>query len=641
MCSISGIWRLNGQPVLPNEIREFNNSTSYRGPDGEGIYLDAKKNLALGHRRLSIIDLSEAGKQPMFSADGTLVITYNGEIYNYLELKTELISKGHSFKTKTDTEVILAAYQEWGEDCLFKFNGMWALAIWDLEKNSLFLSRDRFGIKPLYYLYKPRKLFAFASETIAFKYLPGFERSVNSTNADLGIRNSFYLESIGETIYESIQKLLPGHYIKIDYKKNLVIKKWWKTEEHLPGISDNYNDQVEMFKDIFQDSCKLRLRSDVPIGIALSGGLDSSAVYCTIQQMLKTAIPVKNDEKRNWKNAFIACFPDTKMDEQSFADEVVTYTNGVANYIYPDQNDISTAIYNETKAEDFIYLSPPVVHNIYKEMRKKNVKVSLDGHGADELLFGYPHMVAELINKRKEGVLPNSLCTTWADMTGISYEHADIMFAEFREYNKTEPKNNTFNKYIPIALKSIYRNNLMRSKKNDSWMLRNTYFKKLSNNIPPHFEDLAFSICYNETHKQLPTLLRNWDRASMRHGVEIRMPFLDWRLVTFVLSLSESSKIGEGYSKKIVRDAMKGMMPDSIRLRKNKIGINAPLDEWFNGAMTGFLLDAVNTHSFLKSDIWNGPLIRDFVEKMTRERKWTQKDAMNVWPYLNAWILMN
>lgn len=637
MCSISGIWRFSGPAATENEITEFNNVTHYRGPDGDGVFLDSTANLALGHRRLSIIDLSEGGRQPMFSADGNLVITFNGEIYNYLELRKELIAKGHQFASHSDTEVILAAYQEWGEDCLLRFNGMWALAIWNRKQQSLFLTRDRFGVKPLYYVYQPQKLFAFASESIAFKKLSGFQKDFNTNNVAIAIRDAYYLEMLGETIYNDVLKLLPGHWMKCNANGKIEIKQWWRTEDHLVDVPKNYEEQVEAFRELFSDACKLRLRSDVPIGIALSGGLDSSAVYGTIQQLANP------DGHTDWKNAFIASFPDTAMDEKSYADEVVSFSKGKANYIYPNKDNIANSIYQETKSEDFIYSSPSVVHNIYKGMRDKGIVVSLDGHGADEMIFGYSHMVYEMLLS-DSAAKQNDLSVIWQEMTGLSDEEANKILAN--DYAVTRSPNRQglhkiYDNLLPQKIKTFYRKQRFLMNRKNAHLLQYPQRVRRVGEYPLPNKKAGFNIAYREFHHLLPTLLRNWDRASMKHGVEIRMPFMDWRLATFVFSLPDSSKVGAGYTKRIVRDAMKGFIPEDIRLRKNKIGVNAPMQEWFNNELSSFVLDIVHSQTFQQSDIWNGPLVGAKIEAMTKAKSWQQKDGTNYWPYLNAWILMN
>ena len=210
MCGISGIWHFKNK-VNQQIIKPFNNALKHRGPDGEGYYFDNESNLSLGHRRLSILDLSDRGRQPMNYLNGRYCITYNGELFNFIELKEELQRKGYTFFSNTDTEIIPAAYDYWGIDCLNKFNGMWAFAIWDRKSKSLFLARDRFGVKPIFYLHQPGSMFAFASETIAFKYLPGYVRKINKSNLAAAIKDSFLLEGSGHTIFQDIFQIMPGH----------------------------------------------------------------------------------------------------------------------------------------------------------------------------------------------------------------------------------------------------------------------------------------------------------------------------------------------------------------------------------------------------------------------------------------------
>jgi len=617
MCGIAGIWHLNSQRVTSEDITVFNDTLKHRGPDDSGIYIDENASLALGHRRLSIFDLSEAGKQPMADASGDLHITYNGEIFNYIELKEELKSKGHRFVSKTDTEVILAAYREWGEDCLLRFNGMWAFAIWNKRTQTLFLSRDRFGIKPLYYIYLTGNLFAFASESVSFAKLNGFKKEIDGKNLSLCLQNAYYLESVGKTIYQNINKLLPGHHLTLKKGSGINIKRWWNTSDHLIEPPGTYTEQVEKFKELLLDSCKLRLRSDVPLGITLSGGLDSSSVYTTVQKLYKERRFDELNSPKEQPKAFIASFPGTTMDEKKYADEVIKFYNGSATYIYPDESNLSTSIINEIKAEDFIFLTPPVVHNIYAKIKEHGIKVSMDGHGVDEMLFGYPWMIRDWM----------------MSSTSMQALKLFLMYADMRNEG-----GNQISKAIKESRK-ILKGYFAKKAQGNNWLLQHHTFDNVN---ARELKDPVNNIAYKSFHSAtLPTLFRNWDRASMRHGVEIRMPFMDWRLVSYVFSLPIESKVKGGYSKRIIRDAMKGSLPESIRNRKYKIGINAPMVEWFNGPMSSFILDVVQSSSFLQSPIWNGPLLKDIVLKLTKEKKWTQRDCDNFWPYLNAWILMN
>lgn len=637
MCGISGIWNLNSKPVSTQDIVTFNDTLEHRGPDGGDVFIDDSSCIAFGHRRLSIIDLSDMGKQPMQDASGRYVITYNGEVFNYLELKQELIALGYGFSSRTDTEVILTAYKAWGQDCVYRFNGMWAFAIWDKQDKTLFISRDRFGVKPLYYTYTAGESFAFASETTAFAKLTGFTKSFNRKNTNLTIRYPFYLESIGETIYEGIYKLKPGHNIIISTRKELTIQRWWNTNEHLVQVPAKYEDQVAEFKNILTDACKLRLRSDVNIGTALSGGLDSSSVYCLVREMYDKQLFETNNTPQDWQTAFIAVFPDTAMDEKIYADSVVAHTNGTSKYIYPQYNSLADSIINEVRQEDFIYLSPPVVHNIYGQMRSNGVKVSLDGHGVDEMLFGYPNMVGEWMVSEKDNATRDMLCETLA---GLLNETKETIASRYLHTIPEKQNNNRhlFN-LLPQSLKNSIRRYKYNKTKHKEWMqeLHVPAFPAVDTTGSPSY-DIPYRCFHSDV---LPTLLRNWDLASMRHGVEIRMPFMDWRLVTYVFSLPGSSKVGNGFTKRILRDAMKGAMPEDIRNRKYKIGINAPMVEWFNDSLNSFITDAVSSRSFVESDVWNGPLLKDHALKLTKEKAWTQGDCNTFWPYLNAWLLMH
>jgi len=282
------------------------NSIAHRGPDGYGIWQDESQKITLGHRRLSILDLSELGKQPMHY--GNYAITFNGEIYNFIEVKKELELKGHIFISDSDTEVILAAYQEWKEKCLLKFNGMWAFAIWDKINQQLFISRDRFGVKPFYYAFVNGK-FVFASEMKAlFSFLPEVRPADNFNELK---NNIFGYEHTDQCIIHGIKRFPAGSYAFLELERQqLNIVKYWNTKEHLIQVPKRYEEQVEQFREIFIDACKIRMRSDVPIGTALSGGLDSSAIISTMAYIGREQHSGQRVSK-DWQHAFVATFPDT------------------------------------------------------------------------------------------------------------------------------------------------------------------------------------------------------------------------------------------------------------------------------------------------------------------------------------------
>ncbi len=641
MCGITGILNINKKKIDSRSLESFNNTLIHRGPDGGDIYINSEGFLGLGHRRLSILDLSENGKQPMSYLNDRYWITFNGEIYNFIELREELRSFGYSFKSDCDTEVIMAAYDFWGSDCLDRFNGMWAFAIWDTKKQKLFLSRDRFGIKPLYYVYQSNNFFAFSSETISFKSLDFFDRIFDEKKIAITLENPFILEGRGETIFNGIKQLKPGCWLEMNSLGDLVEKKWWNTSAHLLDTDIDYSKQVNKFRELFEDSCRLRLRSDVSMATALSGGVDSSAVYCMLYNLMKS----NKGEKRmtnDWQKAFVAIFPDSEINEIDYAKKVVDFVDGELVCVDVNEVDLVNDLIKSTIDFDSIYLSPILVAgNVYKSMRDQGFKISLDGHGVDEMLYGYGDMVASayycaLMDKNK--MAANDLLDIFLNMQ--SPNEIDLMK---KSVMKNSSSINLLARKIAIKhpqIKSMYKQ-LMKNHK--SHWLAHPVFSNFNFYLNKSFNhDSVSNMAYNIFHETtLPTILRNFDRASMQHGIEVRMPFMDWRLVSYVFSLPLSSKLGGGYTKRILRDAMIGIMPDDIRNRKTKIGLNAPLKKWFNDFLGEYISEIVNSQNFLNSNIWKGNIIRDFAQDKINNKSWTNQDAIKFWPYLNAYILIN
>ena len=632
MCGITGIWYLDNKKLTEEMIASFNNSLAHRGPDGFGTFIDTELSLGIGQRRLAILDLTENGKQPMVYRNRYWMV-FNGEIFNFIELKEELVSIGYTFQSESDTEVVLAAYMHWGKECLHKFNGMWAFAIWDTQEKTLFLARDRFGVKPLYYLFLPGNIFAFASETIAFKHLDGYVRKIDEKKLNFAVRNPFQLEGHGHTIFRDIYQLLPGHYIELSqHTVSISQKRWWSTLKNIhTDIPLEYADRVEKFKKTFTDSCRIRLRSDVPVGTALSGGVDSSAVYSMIHNLMRNSLD-KQRIPADWQRAFVATFPDTSLDEKKYAEEVVAYTGGNATYIVPDSRHIVEKIIKSTILFDSIYVTPlSVVSEIYKAMRENGVRVSMDGHGVDEMLFGYQSLFktarSYLVNQNNENLLQEVFGKNWQENTSFVLGKTSNIKNKIKE---------ALQRNAPRFLKKVID-------------IYNTFFKKDTINITYLGEKEDVSklnelemVVFNTFHlSTLPTILRNFDRASMQYGVEIRMPFMDWRLVTFVFSLPITDKINNGFTKKILRDSMIDIMPEDIRLRKSKIGLNAPLMEWFSGPLKEFIYTTVQSENFRIIAGSDFQKLKTMVEKNSSKNTWTWSDCATLWPYINATILLD
>ena len=550
MCGITGIFNF-GRPISQAELLRFTLALGHRGPDAYGIFIDG--DAGLGHTRLSILDLSEAGKCPMpcGGANGERYrITFNGEIYNFLELRAELKKKGHVFKSDTDTEVIVAAYIEWGEDCLLRFNGMWAFGIWDTLEKKLFLARDRFGIKPLYFLVSNR--FAFASELKAFPVLDGFQTALNEAVVPQLISSSYAYEGLlDDTIMRGIRRLPGGCSLTLDAQGQIQMRRWWRTIDHIPQVPVKYEEQVERFRELFFDAVRIRMRSDVPVGTCLSGGIDSSAVASTMAQLAREGRDLERCAA-DWQRTFVATFPGTMLDEREYADEVVRHVGASPHYYVFKQEEAVKYVLDSVWAMEDVYggLAVPT-WCLYRELRRKRVVVSLDGHGADELLCGY----------------------SW---------------------------------YLDCLMQDVNR------------------------------------ALYDNFHATLlPAILRNFDRCSSAHGIEVRMPFMDWRLVTFCFGLPADSKIGGGFTKRILRDAMKGIMPERVRARRTKLGFNSPMIEWYNCGLRPFIEKVVNDPLWIGSPLFDGRKEREQILAKTRAQAWKQEDwneSLRVWTLMNLVI---
>jgi len=553
MCGISGIVNRYKQQVEKIEIKKINDLISHRGPDDEGFYFG--KNFALGHRRLSILDLSSDGHQPMHFLD-KYVITYNGEIYNYLEIRSELLENGYLFESNTDTEVILASYDKWGEECVNRFNGMWAFSIFDKEKNILFCSRDRFGIKPFYYTEENNR-FIFGSE---IKQLLCFN-DINYVNTIILVDYLQYglEEHTNETFFKNIFKLEQSHnliYDLTDYK--LRIYKYFDLEfdKNLYTLSEEKS--VEVLRKTIENSIELRLRSDVKVGTCLSGGLDSSTIAAIASK--------KYFEKTNEK--FIAIHAksiEEKTDESHFAKEVANYCNLDMIEVEPQLEDITNNIEEVIYTQEEPFGGPSVFmqYFVMKKARENGCIVMLDGQGGDETLFGYENYYsfyfASLLKKMR-------IIDYYQEMSNL--------------------------KLFKLSKKQIIKDSVIVLFRNQLSTLK--YFIKKEKNFIKVQHDRKRLDCFFELKsfknfqkrelmsKNLPHLLRYEDKNSMRHSVESRLPFIDYKFVTSAVSTNDTFKFKNGYLKYLLRKTVEDILPDNIVWRTNKFGFEAPTDMWIN-----------------------------------------------------------
>jgi asparagine synthase (glutamine-hydrolysing) len=635
MCGITGIYNLNYQSVNLQTLQKFTDSLSHRGPDGSGYEILNNGSLGLGQRRLAILDLSSAGKQPKSYDGGRYWIVFNGEVFNYKDIRSELELKGYQFNSETDTEVVLASYAEWGKDCLHKFNGMWAFAIWDEREQQLFLARDRFGIKPLYYSHlKSEGKFIFASETRSFDFLDDFLKVVDDERVKEIVDDSNLHEGQGLTIFKNIYQLLPGHYLFIrkgvpDYLQT----RWYDIRKRIKKSHLPYEENVKIFFNLFKDACRIRMRSDVPIASALSGGLDSSSVYSMINFIGNEDNIKEIGAPNNWKKAITALFPDTVMDEKIFAEQVAEKW-GKDNWICVENNHDKLVEEIENVTRHFDIVSGTAMNSItqiYKGIKSQGVSVSLDGHGVDEMLYGYRYMLDKLFyhfveigDFKKANIVKETLVNLYLP------EHRNDTYKKLSDFisQASNPKN----------LSKLYIKKAISSKKVLFKPHPLTY--QLSDS-PYDFSDFEYEdqILLSDFFVfSLPAFLMHFDRASMMHSVEVRNPFMDYRIVEFCFSLPFEHKLNGGFTKRILRDAMKNILPENIVSRTYKVGISSPLNEWFNNTIHNKIQDLLHNKTFTDaySFLYNSkPCF--YQKKIKYANGLDNADAIKIW---HAWNLI-
>lgn len=559
MCGIIGFLSKDN-PIERDLFEKMTDILSHRGPDDRGTFYD--NNLALGHRRLSILDLSEKGHQPMHYMD-RYIIVLNGEIYNYIEIKAELVASGYTFMSQTDSEVVLAAYDKWGENCLHKFNGMWAFAIYDKKTRQLFCSRDRFGVKPFYYYYDGRK-FIFASEIKAI--LPALQGKPKA-NIQRLIDNIIYgtFDHTNETLFNDIFQIRPGYSLVIDVNLKATHNQYY-TIDKVTLNNQSYEENIKRFKELFIDAVRLRLRADVPIGSCLSGGLDSSSIVCVAAELIKENGGVRHD-------TISSCYKTKEeaiYDEQEYIDEVVKAAHTNSYKIYPNVDNffenLDTIIYHQD--EPVGGLCHEAQYNVFKEAKNRGLTVMLDGQGADEQLAGYKFFHSVIIREY---------------LKQFKFKKALNEFRAFRikrSSSEVYGLKGLFWFMIKDLLPPVIQRKLLKqstSREEFDW-ISVSYNPIIVNQNRKYssFDDYSKkSMKYG-----LVELLHYEDRNSMAFAVEGRVPFLDYRLVEHIISLPPDQKLKNGITKRILRDSMIGILPEKIRTRTSKLGFAVPTDLW-------------------------------------------------------------
>lgn len=596
MCGFVGMIGLNGRKPDRRIIQRMSSVIKHRGPDEEGYYQAGP--VGFGFRRLSILDLSLAGHQPMFSPDGQRVIVFNGEIYNYVELRDELKSLGHTFRSSGDTEVLLHSYIEWGTDCVNRFNGMWAFIIYDIQQGKLFGSRDRFGKKPLYRYQRGDYIF-FASEIKAILSSGHYHGGPNWAVVSrflLG-SNLAEIQEDNNSFYSEIQQIPAGSVFELSLSGRFREWRYWALieEDDLsnedPGIS---------YYRLFEDSVRLRLRSDVPLGVFLSGGLDSTSVICALAN-------INNQNGKSFNPPVTAVtYHSPEFDESGYIQDTIKRTG--ADLIRYESNPHQ--LWNTLNK--YLYYQDEPVHSfasviffeLCKAASERGIKVMLAGGGADEYLAGYFGYFTDYWYTLLRG---GRISSVWNEITSYSNVHGKdrraLLRMLLRQFIGTELR----------RFRYFSRLNYRKRYKND-WFLPELTEHLQEEEHNYELPTLNTSLKQSVEKTPLPLYLREDDRSTMAHSIEGRSPFLDHRLVSYAFQLPDNWKLRGPLNKYVLREAMRGKIPESVRSRPDKMGFSVPQRAWFADLLQAPFQDMIGSQGFRERGIYNVEAIRRDLE---------------------------
>lgn len=562
MCGIAGIYNLDGKMIDRCLLERMTRMLKHRGPDDKGYYVNG--NLGFGHRRLFILDPSPAGHQPMCNSDGTLWITYDGEIYNYVELRSELKKLGYAFRSNTDTEVILAAYEAWGEKCLRRFNGMFAFALWDSRNQRLFCARDCFGLKPFYYYYDGRT-FLFASEIKALLEADIERKPYEPLVYQYLVSHDVFLVKPEDTFFEGIKQIPHAHYLLVD-RNHISIRRYWDLDPKNRVKFSSDEEYAVRFRELFEDSLRIRLQhGEYSVGALLSGGIDSSSIVCLASRMLR-------ESSGEPLQTFTSCSQYKEHDEREFVEYVIRSTGAKANYVFPDENrlfeEIERVLWHYD--EPFGSIQQYALWDVMRATSNAGIRAILDGTGSDLILGGEINSVfhiylGELLRHFKWGEYIRDL---------NAYVHLYDFPKRFELISKSFMRAFLAPKTVATLKKYL--------KSQPSLKFLCSDFVKAHQNDSLYYEKKYALAMHNEFYLPLAdtqSLFKIWDRNGMAHSVQVRCPFRDHRLVERIFSFPPEQKVGRGISKLVLRNSMKGIVPERVRLRHKKPW-SAPADIW-------------------------------------------------------------
>ncbi len=639
MCGILGAYGNSFDEEFAARFERALNLLKHRGPDGWRLW--PGNGVLFGHTRLSIVDLSEQSAQPMADRSGRYRIVFNGEIYNYQEVREELRRLGVDFRTLSDTEVILEAYKRWGRECQFHFNGMWAFAIYDGLENELFLSRDRYGVKPLYYAVNEMRL-VFGSEMKALLAL-GVD-----AEPDWGQVGRFALDTGidwgSDTLFKNIRMLPAGHcMLATPHDRRIVM--WWDIAEQRVAIPDRFDERVARFRELFEDAVRLRLRNDVNTGVSLSGGMDSSSVYGAARRLQqRNAVRSATSGEAKSFSLYTISYPDSTYNEYAWVEKGLRFWNDQENVsvVYPEPEMFPKMIDEVIWHQEVPVWTPTVFafHALYRHIAASGTRVVLEGHGSDELLAGYHEMVLIALQTYASR---NDLRMTWK----ASQCYAEILNPVWGQGNQ-RPLDVFLRSYLPARRLLRLPVQIVRSlwprpdrpPVNQKGYISPDILAQAAPEPPPAcegFSDLNRDLLLNFTRRHLPTILRVVDRASMAYSVESRLPFMDFRIVEYAFSLPDEDKVARR-NKVILRQAAVDWLPEKVIDRKAKMPFSLEEREWFNSPIVReYLSDIFHSSDAAQSDLLKGKMLSDDLDGVLK-RGITRYDAIRIWKALNLYL---
>ena len=618
MCGFVAVIAPDG--LAPDVLDTMRDRLAHRGPDGARSWLTRRPQavVGLGHRRLSIIDLTHAADQPMFDPSGDLALVYNGEIYNYVELRSELAAAGRIFSTQSDTEVLLAAYEQWGADCLPRLNGMFAFALWDGRRGELFLARDRFGEKPLFHSRLSGGGHAFASEMKALFAHPDIPLTPRESAVSSYVAGTFY-EDVPQTMFEGVERLMPAHAMIVG--EDGAVRRHWRywTPDYSPDAGPfDEAAAVERFRSLLERSVRMRLRSDVPVGTSLSGGLDSSTIVCLLAaERMETPTLTQNTFSGRFDDF------DPTLSEGPYIDLVVDRTGVRGHSVTPTAFGLAeeSERLHWHQEEPFLSASIFLQWCVMRLAHEHQTTVLLDGQGADELLAGYqfyfPAYQLDLVDRRQLGRLVYESLTFRRRLRHASRLYADSL--------------RRFNHDVSLGARDLA----------GAWRRgRGLSHGPYEDGVPPARPGarlrrlIAEALQYNS----LPMLLRYADRNAMAFSRETRFPFLDYQLVDWCVTLPDRAYVRGGWQKYILRKATGDILPSEIRWRADKVGYAAPLDLWLRGSL----------HDWGWERLFSGPIVElEGYDRTVLEDLWSRHQvgenhswALWRWISLNEWFAL-